>query len=388
MKMNRFAISVCCLGLVTTTFAVPPVVSNVRAFQRPGTKLVDIYYDVADADGGLQEIRVQVSGDGGLTYTIPAVTFTGAYGSGVSLGLNRHIVWDAGADWGGNYMDTTKVRVTAFDGTTPPAPPGMAYIPSGQFQMGDPFQEGDVDELPRHNVSLSGFFVDSCEITESKWLEVYQWALGKGYSFLSPPSSSSSNTPVRNVTWVDAAIWCNARSEKESLTRVYKRYNSNNGSFYDLKSPETYIYSWSYNGYRLPTEAEWEKTARGGIVGKRYHNGNELTQSDAKFATVAPTGVAAYAANGFGVFDCSGNVSEWCHDVYGANFYGSSDGLTDPASPPLGTGWSTGRDTSSQIVHRGGGYSSTVSEVRVANRQSMQGNQSSPTIGFRCVRRP
>lgn len=96
------------LGLIAeTSYAASPVVSNVRSSQRPGTKLVDIYYDVSDADGGSETVEVNVSGDEGQFYVFPSVTLSGQIGSGVALGSDRHIVWDARAHWNGNYVVKT-----------------------------------------------------------------------------------------------------------------------------------------------------------------------------------------------------------------------------------------------------------------------------------------
>ena len=124
--------TLCCLllGMCSLVIAAPPVISNIRVAQRPGTKLVDIYYDLSDADGNLQLIQVAASADAGLTYALPCTSLAGAVGPGVAIGTNRHIVWDAGADWNGNWVPQCRVRVTTHDGTTPPAPPGMAYIPA------------------------------------------------------------------------------------------------------------------------------------------------------------------------------------------------------------------------------------------------------------------
>ena len=122
---------------VCASHAAPPVVSNIRASQIAGTKNVEILYDVSDADGDALTIGVQVSGDAGATYTIPATALSGQVGAGVLSGVNRRIVWNAGADWNGQFVGSAKVRVTASDGTTPAPPPGMVYIPAGVFQMGD-----------------------------------------------------------------------------------------------------------------------------------------------------------------------------------------------------------------------------------------------------------
>ncbi|MDP3848884.1 MAG: hypothetical protein Q8Q59_00145 [Luteolibacter sp.] len=86
------------LALCSVSLAAPPVVSNIRASQRPGTKLVDIYYDLSDADGDLQLIQVAASSDAGLTYGIPCVSLSGHVGANISPGSNRKITWNAGSD--------------------------------------------------------------------------------------------------------------------------------------------------------------------------------------------------------------------------------------------------------------------------------------------------
>ncbi len=113
-----------------------PVVSNVRAAQRAGTRLVDILYDVSDADGDSPlTVSFQVSADGGATWTVPVFTFQGA-GPGVVPGNNRSIVWSAAVDWSGEFNNNCRVRVCADDGKTA-TPSGMALIPAGSFVMGD-----------------------------------------------------------------------------------------------------------------------------------------------------------------------------------------------------------------------------------------------------------
>jgi hypothetical protein len=112
--------------------AAAPVVANVRAAQRTGTKLVDIYYNVTAASA--VTVTIAVSSDGGASYSVPAATFTGDFGGGVQPGTDRHVVWSAGIDWNGQFTTRGRVRVTAEDGS---GPAGMAFIPAGAFQMGD-----------------------------------------------------------------------------------------------------------------------------------------------------------------------------------------------------------------------------------------------------------
>ena len=111
----------------------PPVVSNVSAVQRgDASKLVDIHYDLADADNDPCTVSVVVSNDGGTTWTVPATALSGAVGSGVTPGTGNLIVWDCKVDLPGAVGNQFKVRICAFDGQ---APPGMVPIPAGEFQM-------------------------------------------------------------------------------------------------------------------------------------------------------------------------------------------------------------------------------------------------------------
>ena len=251
-----------------------------------------------------------------------------------------------------------------------PAPPeGMAFIPGGTFQMGDSFEEGDSDELPVHSVHISGFYMDKHEVTKALWDEVHRWAVTNGYSFDHAGSGKAPNHPVHTVSWFDCVKWCNARSEKEGRPPCYNLTD--------------WSCDFSATGYRLPTEAEWEKAARGGLNGKRYGRGDTIDHSKANYDgdPAYSTGeypytspVGSFAPNGYGLHDMEGNVWEWCGDGYDGAYY-----ATSPSSNPHGA------STSSLRVVRDGGWRDDAGACRSADRD--QGNPAAAAIdvGFRAV---
>ena len=378
--------------------AAAPTVSNVRASQRPGTKLVDITYDLADPDSSVLTVSVVVSTNGGSSYTLPATSFTGAVGSGVARGSNKTITWNAGADWNGRYSANVRFLLTADDANTPVA---MAIILAGSFTMGNCMNAGEASsvELPLHTVYVSAFYMDKYEVTKALWDDVYNWGIAHTYSFEYGAQGKANNHPAHSMTWYDAVKWCNARSEKEGRTPAYytdagltTRYRSGQMAPYVI---------WS-NGYRLPTEAEWEKAARGGASGHRFpwsdsdtiqHSranyyssssyaydtsptrGNHPTFNDGAIPYTSPVGY--FAANGYGLYDMAGNVWEWCWDWYGS--YPSSS-QTDPRGPASG----------SYRVYRSGGWNHVAYYCRAAYRDAYAHNPAlrGNYLGFRAVLPP
>jgi len=346
-------------------WAADPVVSNLKAVQREGTKLVDITYDVA-ADTATVEVRLQVSGDGGATFTVPAFSVTGAVGLGVSTGTGKALTWNAGADWNGQYSPQVRFKVVADDLV---APPGFASIPAGRFLMGDSFGDGNSDERPVRQVTVSTYYMGKTEVTKGEWDAVRAWATIHGYTDLSAGEGKAANHPVHTVSWWDAIKWCNARSEKEGLAPCYAVGGS------PMRTGTTVpAVNWTAKGYRLPTEAEWEKAARGGLSGKRFPWGDTISHSQANYYSsgyyaydVSPTGgghpsygdgtspVGSFAVNAYGLQDMAGNVWEWCWDWYGTYASGAQ---TDPRGPT--SGWFR--------VIRGGSWNDDADCCRAANR--------------------
>ena len=243
-------------------------------------------------------------------------------------------------------------RVAMLD--TSNTPVNMAFIPAGSFTMGDTFGEGESDERPTHSVYASAFYMDRYEVTKTLWDEVYQWATNHGYTFDNAGSGKAADHPVQEICWYDMVKWCNARSEKEYRTPAY--YTEAAQTNVCRTGTNALLNDWVKwtTGYRLPTEAEWEKAARGGLSGKRFPWGDTISHSQANYFSTTndaydisvtrgnhpayDTGglpytapVGSFAPNGYGVYDMTGNVWELCWDWYGSTYYGSS-----PAFDPRG----------------------------------------------------
>jgi formylglycine-generating enzyme required for sulfatase activity len=163
--------------------------------------------------------------------------------------------------------------------------------------------------------TVSTFQIGKYEVTWGEWQEVRTWALANGYSDLANVGEAPTGShPVAAVSWYDVIKWCNARSEKEGLSPVYFV----DGSIYKTGEFSPTISNVS-NGYRLPSEAEWEWAARGGIMSQGYsYSGSNSPDIVAVYNTNEDTArsVGTLNPNELGIFDMSGNVWEWCFDQY------------------------------------------------------------------------
>jgi len=381
------------LALCVSAHAAPPTVSNVRASQRAGTKYVDIYYDLADPDSSSLSVTILVSKDAGATWTVPALMFTGAQGGGVSPGVNKYVMWNAGADWDGQFTSQCRVRVIANDAD----PEGFVLIPTGSFQMGDTL-DGDSTARPVHSVYVSPFYMEKALVTGARWKAVYQWAVIHGYSFDHAGSWKATEHPVQTVNWFDVVKWCNARSKLEGLTLAYYT-DAGLTAVYTTGQQVPYV-KWNANGYRLPTEAEWEKAARGGLSGKRFPWGDTITMNQANYYGDAvaynlsgafgshptyATGyapytspVAAFQPNGYGLYDMAGNIWEWCWDWHDGSWYSNAGATQDNTRGP---------SSGTYRVLRGGSWSYNASVARCAFRNNYSPSNADISYGgFRCVR--
>ena len=357
------------IGLVSAIQAQvgAPSVTNVRAVQRTGTKIVDITYDLSHPGNLLSFVSLEVSQDGGVTYA-PVTTVSGAIGPGIFAGTDKAIEWRAATDWTPSLFSNVKVRVKADDAQD------MVLVPGGTFEMG-------YNIYTPVTIQVSPFYIGRTEVTFREWKFVRDWSVVHGYTDLANAGNVGSNEdsrPVGNVSWYTVIKWLNAKSEMEGLPPVYfttpdrlQIYRTGN---IDLTEAHA---NWSASGYRLPTEAEWEKAARGGKANQVYSTGSSISVSEASqtgYDTSGrwnnwPTNVVRYTPTGFGLFDVAGNAAEWCWDRF-ANALPTG---TNPKGPSSG----------GERLVRGGYYSNADS--RIAARVSYPQESGSIAFGFRAA---
>ena len=290
-------------------------------------------------------------------------------------------------------------------------PPGMVLIPAGSFTMGNYLvnnfyntatNDPDIANADPTNVYVSAFYMDVNLVSSNQWAAVYSYATGIGYTFANAGSAKAGNNPVQTVEWYDCVAWCNARSVQAGRTPCYYTDAGLTQVYTNATGTNVYL-NMANQGYRLPTEAEWEKAARGGLTGNRFPWGNIITEGQANYyaspasysydlgpysgyntnfnsgsAYTSPVG--SFAPNGYGLYDMAGNVFEWCWDWYAGPPYPAG-------SPYLGGSNPTGAGPGSGFRVLRGGYWVNVADVaRCANRNGGLPNVAYGVIGFRCVR--
>lgn len=237
----------------------------------------------------------------------------------------------------------------------------MVMIAGGQFEMGS--DSGEADESPVHKVWVDTFLMDRYEVTQEQYTKLIQG---------NPSHFKGDKNPVDQMSWAHAALYCNARSRAEGLEPCY-----------DEESAECNLEA---NGYRLPTEAEWEYACRSETKTDRFFGREERRlkeyawYSGNSFEKTHPVGQKK--PNGWGLYDMYGNVAEWCNDMYAESYYASS-----PEKNPVGAA------EAEKYVLRGGSWNSSADSCRSAHRVGEDpGFQDAcfarDDIGFRCVRKP
>jgi len=284
-------------------------------------------------------------------------------------------------------------------------PPEMVLILGGSFQMGDSKGEGSSAEIPVHTVTLDSFYMGKYEVTNAQYCQYLNSALDLGlvtvtngvvygsgnnqpycdthiyndsqidysggvFSVRTKGSRSMSNDPTIMVTWYGSVAYCNWRSQQEGKEVCY-----------DLNDPNWQC-DFTKHGYRLPTEAQWEYVARGGLSGKRFPWGDTISHTQANYYSdsiysydISPTRgyhpiwndgtypytspVGSFSGNGYGLCDMAGNAWEWCYDRYSSTYYSTTP---YPHVNP------TGPTSGSWRVIRGGGWNTYANGCRVASR--------------------
>jgi formylglycine-generating enzyme required for sulfatase activity len=273
----------------------------------------------------------------------------------------------------------------------------MALIPAGSYTMGNSSGDGDITDANTVGVYASAFYLDSNSVTYGLWLSVNNWATNHGYNFDDAGMGKAANNPVQTVNWYDTVKWCNARSEMAGLTPCYYTGASQTTVYRtgDMDLSNSWV-KWTVKGYRLPTEAEWEKAARGGLSGQRFPWGNIISETRANYQgytgyayDMGPTGynpigmiggmpytspVGSFAPNGYGLYDMAGNIYDWCWDWYATPYAGG----TDPRGPASG----------STRTFRGGCFTLTANYDRTAARRNFAATTVGDGLGFRCVMSP
>lgn len=263
-----------------------------------------------------------------------------------------------------NVQDLVTIVVTPETPDASEAPEGMVLIPAGEFQMGDSFNEGQDDELPVHTVYLYAFYMDIYEVTNAQYAAFLN-AYGK--------NTDDSGNELLNID----SSYC-------LIEQVGGTYRAKSGN----KDHPMIEVSWyganayaEFYGKRIPTEAEWEKAARGGLVGKRYSWGDSISHDDANYgetggkdiwAGISPVG--SFDLNGYGLYDMAGNVWEWCADWFDTSYYANL--------PPND---SLGADSGTYRVSRGGSWTHAPYYLRVSGRYSNYPAYSFNHTGFRCA---
>ena len=291
---------------------------------------------------------------------------------------------DINGDGKVNVLDLVTVaqhlgESTAGGGTTPPVttrpvtPPssteGMVLIPAGEFRMGS--NSGSSNEKPVHSVYVDAFYMDKYEVTNAQYA-----------AFLNAKGKHTES----GKTWLNIGA---ARARIEYVAGVYRA----KGGYEN--HPVTYV-SWhgavaysKWKGKRLPTEAEWEKAARGNLSGLTYPWGNSVDSSKANYNNRIKdtTAVGKYTANGYGLYDMAGNVWEWCLDEYNSGFYALSPSQ-NPLSGANSIRWILDNYTgvNSSRVLRGGSWLDSAQVVRVATRSNGTPTRTYSYLGFRCAR--
>ena len=360
------------MGFIGCSEDVPEedLVAFVQAIPATGSEIQQDATIIASFDGTPSGMNVN---GGKFSVSGANVTITGPFTAGA---LNLTLTWSDGAQ-ALTYKVKAPADTTAETGDTsepnkPVPPEGMVLIPAGEFLMGSNDAEANNNEQPVRRVYVDAFYMDETEVTNLQFKE-----------FL-----------LENPRWQKGRV--NAQFAHDNYLKLWKGNNYPEGQANHPVSHVSWYAAMAYSEWadkRLPTEAEWEYAARGGLKGKKYPNGNTITAQDANFNRTIDdiTPIGKYPANDYGLYDMAGNAWEWGLDEYDAEFYFTfpRNGVArNPLSGANSIDWILENYTGikSNRVQRGGAFDHPPRNIRVAYRR---GNPPTRTVianGFRCVK--
>jgi len=382
-----------------------PVVSGLQFDQRrDGSGILEIQFDLSDPENDLLMVSIQASGDGGLTWDLPCLSLAGDAGGDVAPLPGRSVLWDVGADLPDREIDELRIRVLVSD-VAPSR--DMVRVPAGSFSMGP---NGD------RQVTISrDFHMDRVEVLNGEFLNLLKWAMVDGratilgnlvvmaptgptlldlgdpscefyYNLMNqslslktapdalsayPQGYDPASHPVKAISWHAAALFCNWLSIDEGLTPAYDEIT------WDCNGGDPH----AAQGYRLPTEAEWEYAAGQNAAGPYPWGGDEpdclrcnaMPGAEACVGWTAACGGLPAGQSPLGIQDLAGNVAEWCDDRFGPLAAGD---WTDPVGPAAGT----------ERVAKGGGFLADTTALRSDAREGFEQDTRFKERGFRLVR--
>ena len=243
----------------------------------------------------------------------------------------------------------------------------LIQVKGGTFKMGSKNSDtsAELDEQKEHSVILNTFEISKFEVTVWEWKQFIK--ANKMKMPIKPSWGWQDNYPINGITWNEAIAYCNWLSTKEKLQPCYSKKGPN------------FVCNFKANGYRLPTEAEWEFAAKGGTNSKGFrYSGSDKLEDVAWYKANSngqPHTVGTKLPNELGIYDMSGNVWEWCWDWYNKDFYKLEKG-DNPKGPEMGE----------RRTVRGGSWDSKSNYVRPANRISTIPSKTHEFYGFRIAR--
>ena len=399
------------LGMFSSQlFSATPTITNITASQRPDTKLVDITYDLADPEGDKCVVSIQMSSDSGETYRVPVETVSGHIGGNIEVGTARKIVWDAGADWDGEFSDKMKVKLDATDWSIINGHEFGDEVKPGGFLMGDGLTPEGLLNSKRINISHS-YWLSKFEITMEQYLRFLNMKLAEGKIVMNGKEvrikenhqiGGDSIQGGKYITSIDSNgdghFWYR---EGKFIINGVNGVNENDDER-NKKTPVrvsqwgAFFFAKTY-GFELPTEPEWEKAARGPdhddagehykypwsedlghfANGQGWRYGSEPGQLQRVDSQVPGVLASRFnTINGYGLYHVVGNAEEWTTSGHGSikNYKNQFD-LTDDGVNRI--------DSGGGIIIRGRNDSNFFHNQIPNRRQS----NTDEKVGFRLIRR-